>query len=219
MKSKEIRPSKVQVSVSILGADYGDLNRFLKPFEPIVDSFHADIMDGQFVDNLTVGASVIRTIKTKKPIVCHLMVNHPDHYLEEFAEAGASAIIIHAEASENLGRDLKTIRKLGCEAGVSINPETPVYRIDSVLPIADLVLVMSVHPGHGGQAFMPEILPKISAIRSKYPEIDIAVDGGINDLTAPAVVKAGANILVAGSYLLKAKSPKTAAEALRKLGA
>lgn len=208
----------IQISPSILGADYGDLNHFLKRFEPIADSFHVDVMDGQFVDNLTFGAPVVAQMKTKRPLVCHLMVKQPHQLIADFAKAGAQTIIIHAEASEDLARDLGAIRKLGCRAGVSINPETPDHRIEDVLPLADVVLVMSVHPGHGGQAFMPEVLPKISAIRARYPQLDIAVDGGINDKTAPLVVKAGANILVAGSYLLKNKSPKKAAEALRKLG-
>ncbi len=207
---------KILIAPSILGADYGDLNRYLKKLEPIVDWFHVDVMDGNFVKNLTIGACVVKGIKTKKPLDCHLMINNPHLYVEDFAKAGAASITIHVEASRHLPEDIDKIKKLGCKAGVSINPETPVSKISSVLPMVDLVLVMSVHPGFGGQKFIPEVLDKIRWIREHYPKLDIQIDGGIDDKTAHLAVEAGANVLVAGSYILKSKNPR---EAVRKLRA
>jgi ribulose-phosphate 3-epimerase len=208
---------KVKIAPSILGADYGDLNHDLQKLEPFSDVFHVDVMDGNFVPNLSIGAPVVRCIKTTIPLDCHLMVMRPDRYIEDFAEAGAHTILIHAEASKNLKKDIEKIQSLGCDAGVVINPATPVSKIEKVLPIVDQVLVMSVAPGFGGQPFMAEVLPKISWIREHYPNLDIAVDGGIDDKTAVYARAAGANIFVAGSYILKADNPKEAAERLRKV--
>jgi ribulose-phosphate 3-epimerase len=206
---------KILIAPSILFADYGDLNHYLKKFESMVDWFHVDVMDGNFVKNLTIGACVVAGIKTKKPLDCHLMINNPHLYIEDFANAGATSITIHVEASRHLPEDIDKIKKLGCKAGVSLNPETPVSKISSVLPMVDLVLVMSVHPGFGGQKFIPEVLEKVRWIRKHYPNLDIQIDGGIDDKTAPLAVEAGANVLVAGSYILKNKDPKKAVEKLR----
>ncbi len=196
--------------------DYGDLNHHLQQLESFSDLFHVDVMDGNFVPNLSIGAMVVDKMKTTVPLDCHLMINHPHEYVEAFAKAGAHAITIHAEASKNLKEDIEKIRSLGCLAGVSINPKTSVSKIEKVLPLVDSVLIMSVEPGFGGQAFMPEVLPKIREIRDKYPDLDIAIDGGITDKTAPLAREAGANVFVAGSYILKADDPKEAAELLRK---
>lgn len=212
---KEMK-KKIKIAPSILGVDYGDLNHHLQQMESFSDWFHVDVMDGNFVPNLSIGAMVVDKIKTSVPLDCHLMVNHPDRYIEEFAKAGAYAITIHAEASKNLKEDIEKIQEFGCLAGVSINPKTPLKKIEKVLPMLDMVLIMSVEPGFGGQEFMPEVLPKIAAIRKMYPEIDISVDGGITHLTAPMARSVGANIFVAGSYILKADDPKMAAEKLRK---
>lgn len=212
---REIKP-KIKIAPSILGADYGDLNHHLQQLEPFSDWFHVDVMDGNFVPNLSIGAMVVDSIKTTVPLDCHLMINHPDKYIEAFAKAGAHSITIHAEASKDLKKDIEMIKSFGCLAGVAVNPKTPVSKISKVLPELDLVLVMSVEPGFGGQNFMPEVLPKIAEIRAKYPELDISIDGGITDVTAPLARKAGANIFVAGSYILKADDPKAAAEKLRK---
>lgn len=206
---------KVKIAPSILGADYGDLNHYLQKLESFSDLFHVDVMDGNFVPNLSIGAMVVNCIKTSVPLDCHLMINHPEKYIDDFAKAGAHAITIHAEVSKNLKKDIERIHDLGVLAGVSINPKTPVKKIEKVLPIVDLVLIMSVEPGFGGQEFMPEVLPKIAQIRKMYPELDIAVDGGINDKTAPMAGSVGANIFVAGSYILKAENPKAAADKLR----
>jgi len=207
---------KVKIAPSILGADYGDLNHDLQKLEPFSDIFHVDVMDGNFVPNLSIGAPVVRCIKTTIPLDCHLMVLRPDRYIEDFAKAGAHTILIHAETSKNLKKDIEKIQSLGCDAGVVINPATPVSKIEKVLPIVDQVLVMSVNPGFGGQPFMAEVLPKITWIREHYPNLDISVDGGIDEKTASYARAAGANIFVAGSYILKADDPKKAAERLRK---
>jgi ribulose-phosphate 3-epimerase len=206
---------KIKITPSILGADYGNLNEFLKEFESFSDWFHVDVMDGNFVKNLTVGACVVKDIKTDVPLDCHLMINNPHLYIEEFAKAGAYLITIHAEASRHLPEDITKIKNLGCKAGVSINPDTSVDSIAKVLPMVDLVLIMSVHPGFGGQKFIPEVLEKVKWLREHYPNLDIQIDGGITDKTAPLAVAAGANILVSGSYILKNDNPAEAVEKLR----
>jgi ribulose-phosphate 3-epimerase len=208
---------RIKIAASILGADYGDLNHDLQRLEPVTDVFHVDVMDGNFVPNLTFGAPVVGCIKTTVPLDCHLMVLHPALYFEAFAEAGAHTLTIHAETSKNLKKDLKAIQDLGCDAGIALNPETPVSKIEKILPLVDQVLVMSVHPGFGGQEFLPEVLPKISWIRQRFPNLDIAVDGGMNDKTAMACKAMGANIFVVGSYLLKSEDPTATAERLRTL--
>lgn len=216
-KSDEITAviPKIKIAPSILGADYGDLNRHLQQLEPFSDLFHVDVMDGNFVPNLSIGAMVVDRIRTTVPLDCHLMVNHPEQYIEDFAKAGAHAITIHAEASKNLKKDIELIHSFGVLAGVSINPKTPVKKIHKVLADVDLVLIMSVEPGFGGQGFMAEVLPKIKEIRDEFPGLDISVDGGITDKTAPLAKAVGANIFVAGSFILKAEDPEKAAELLR----
>ena len=211
---RRINP-KIKIAPSILGADYGDLNHYLQKLEPFSDMFHVDVMDGNFVPNLSIGAGVVSCIKTTIPLDCHLMINNPHKYIKDFIKAGAHTVTIHAEASKNLKKDIGTIQSFGCQAGVSINPKTPVKKIEKVLPMVDLVLIMSVEPGFGGQEFMPEVLPKIAEIRKQYPNLDIAVDGGIDDKTAVYAKASGANVFVAGSYILKAEDPKAAAEKLR----
>lgn len=208
--------NKIKIAPSILGADYGDLNHYLQKLEPFSDMFHVDVMDGNFVPNLSIGAMVVDRIRTTVPLDCHLMINHPEEYIEGFAKAGAHIITVHAEATRDLKKTIDDIHDLGCLAGVSINPKTPVSKIEKVLSLVDLVLIMSVEPGFGGQAFMREVLPKIAQIRKAYPELDIEVDGGITHETAPLCRSAGANVFVAGSYILKADNPKEAAEKLRK---
>jgi len=207
---------KIRIAPSILGADYGDLNHYLQKLEPFSDLFHVDVMDGNFVPNLSIGAMVVNDIKTTIPLDCHLMINHPEEYIESFAKAGAHIITVHAEATRDLKKTIEKIQSFGCLAGVSLNPKTPVSKIEKILPIVDMVLVMSVEPGFGGQSFMPEVVSKIVQIRKAYPELDIEVDGGITHKTAPLCKSAGANIFVAGSYILKADNPKEATEKLRK---
>ena len=179
--------------------------------------FHVDVMDGNFVNNLTVGAPVVARIKTDVPLDCHLMINNPHKYIEDFAKAGAYFITIHVEASLHLSDDVQKIKNAGCKACVALNPETPVDKISKILPMLDMVLIMSVHPGFGGQEFMPEVLEKVKWLREHYPNLDIQIDGGINDKTALLAKKAGANVLVAGSYILKNKNPADAAKKLREV--
>ena len=171
------------------------------------DWVHVDVMDGHFVPNITFGAPVMACIRpdTKKLFDVHLMIAPADAYLEQFAHAGADIITVHAEAGPHLDRSLQTIRALGKKAGVALNPATPASVIAHVLDRVDLVLVMTVNPGFGGQAFIKAMLPKISEVRDmvRGRNIDIEVDGGITIETAPLVVKAGANALVAGSAVFK----------------
>ena len=206
---------KILIAPSILGIDYGRLNEHLKELEPFSDWFNVDVMDGNFVPNLSIGAMVVSKMKTDIPLDCHLMINNPHRYVEDFAKAGAFLITIHAEASRHLPEDIIKIKDLGCRAGVSINPDTSVETISKVLPMVDLVLIMSVNPGFGGQKFMPEVLEKVKWLREHFPDLDIQIDGGINDETAPLVIEAGANVLVAGSYILKNDNPSEAIDKLR----
>ena len=205
---------EILIAPSILGIDYGRLNEHLKELEPFSDWFHVDVMDGNFVPNLSIGAMVVNKMETEIPLDCHLMINNPHRYIEDFAKAGAFSITIHAEASRHLPEDIIKIKELGCRAGVSINPDTSVDTIAKVLPMVDLVLIMSVNPGFGGQSFIPEVLEKVKWLREHFPDLDIQIDGGINDKTAPLAIEAGANVLVAGSYILKNKNPSEAVDKL-----
>ncbi len=214
---------KILIAPSILSADFGKLNEEIASVEPYVDLLHIDVMDGHFVPNITIGAPVVRRIKTKLPLDCHLMIENPEKYVEDFAKAigetgcpmKESSITIHAEVCEDLKGIVAQIKKLGLKAAVSINPETPIDQIESILDDVDMVLVMSVNPGFGGQNFMDIALGKIQALRNLRPELDIEVDGGINAETAKKCVEAGANILVAGSYIFGAGDRKKAIESLR----
>ncbi len=212
----------VQVAPSILAADFANLGRAVQHVTTDgADLIHADVMDGHFVPNLTFGAPVIASLKsyTQAPIDAHLMVSEPDRMLESVRAAGASIITVHAEACTHLQRTLADIRALGAEAGVALNPATPETVLDYIMDDFDLVLVMTVNPGFGGQSFIPAMLHKISTVRKKLNErghraVRIEVDGGINPVTAAACVKAGASILVAGSFVFGSENP---AEAIRQL--
>lgn len=208
---------KIKIAPSILSADFGSLNEDIKTVEPFVDLLHVDVMDGHFVPNLTFGAPVIRCIKTTLPLSCHLMIENPEKYIEDFAKAGAATITFHAETVSDMSALIKKIHALGVRAGVSVNPETDVKVIENVLNEVDEVLVMSVHPGFGGQKFIDSALEKITWLREKRSDLDIAVDGGIDDLTAPKVLQAGANILVSGSYIFKSADRAAAINKLRQL--
>jgi ribulose-phosphate 3-epimerase len=179
------------------------------------DWIHVDVMDGHFVPNLSFGPLVMKSIRsaTTKPFDVHLMIAPVDPYLEAFAEAGADTITVHAEAGPHLHRSLQTIRALGRRAGVALNPATPAEAIDYVLDMVDLVLVMTVNPGFGGQAFIQGVVDKIARVRMKIGSrpIDLEVDGGIGAQTAGAVIAAGANALVAGSAVFSGGSANYAA--------
>ena len=208
--------NKVLIAPSILSADFGRLNEEIASVENFCDWISVDVMDGHFVPNITVGMPVLKCIKTKLPIECHLMIEHPEKYIEEFAKAGANVISVHVETlGDQAETILKRIRELGCKASLAIKPATAVESIEALLPFMDGAVVMSVEPGFGGQKFMPEALDKVRWLRQHKPELDIIVDGGVNAETAKLCREAGANVLVAGSYVFGAEDRKAAIESLR----
>lgn len=198
----------VKIAPSILSADFSTLGEEVKAIDDAgCDYIHIDVMDGHFVPNLTFGPPIISAIRrwTDLPFDVHLMIDPAQPYLEDYAKAGADIITVHAEADKHLDRSLQVIKDLGKKAGVSLNPHTPVNVIEHVLDRLDLILIMSVNPGFGGQAFIPSALDKIRAVKEMIGDrdIEIEVDGGVNAATAKSVVDAGANVLVAGSAVFK----------------
>ncbi|MEM1024571.1 MAG: ribulose-phosphate 3-epimerase [Myxococcota bacterium] len=215
----------IRIAPSILSADFGRLAEEIRSVDEAgADEIHVDVMDGHFVPNLTIGPLVVKAVRkvTQKPLDVHLMIANPDQYIEPFAEAGANTLTVHPEACTHLHRTLTRIRDLGCRAGVSLNPATPTEVLDYVLEDIDLVLVMSVNPGFGGQSFIPTMLPKIRRIKEalvsaeRASSVDIEVDGGISPSTAGDVAKAGANLFVAGSAVFGQKDYRQAIAAIRK---
>lgn len=202
--------SEIKISASLLSADFANLGQEVTAITPFVDYIHLDVMDGHFVPNISIGPSVIKAIRpySQKEFDVHLMINNVDNYIEAFAKAGADIITIHAEATTHLDRSLGLIKSLGKKAGVSLVPSSPENNLDYVMDIVDLILVMTVNPGFAGQEFLTMQLKKIENIREKIIKsrrnIELAVDGGINDVTAKQVINAGANVLVAGAYIFKA---------------
>jgi ribulose-phosphate 3-epimerase len=196
----------VLVAPSILSADFGRLAEEVRAVERAgADWIHVDVMDGRFVPNITIGPAVLKAIRaaTRLPLDVHLMIVEPEKYLEDFAQAGADGMTVHVEACPHLHRTLQHIRHLGKRAGVVLNPATHESTIEYALPVADLVLVMSVNPGFGGQSFIPEVLPKVRAIRrmidARGGSIRLEIDGGIAVGTASEAAAAGADVLVAGN--------------------
>ncbi len=210
----------VKIAPSILSADFGRLSEEIAALEKAgADLIHLDIMDGNYVPNLTFGAGVVKALRpqSKLPFDVHLMVNNPDEMIPWFIAAGADIITVHAEACRHLDKTLATIRSYGLKAGVSLNPATPENVLEYVLDKLDLVLVMSVNPGFGGQKFIESSLQKIARIKEMIAgrEIELEVDGGINPLTAARCISAGADILVAGTSVFAGGEYARNIEALR----
>jgi ribulose-phosphate 3-epimerase len=196
----------IKIAPSILAADFARLGEQVAAAEKAgADRIHVDVMDGHFVPNITIGPVVVQSLRpgTRLPLEAHLMIEHPDQYLEAFVEAGIDSLLVHQEGAVNLHRTVQHIKALGKKAGVVINPATPAWVLEEILPDVDLVLVMTVNPGFGGQEFIHSTLPKIRRVRTMIDEVrpscELEVDGGIEPHTAPLVVEAGACVLVAGS--------------------
>ena len=210
--------NKIRIAPSILSADFAQLGAEIAAVEAAgADLIHVDVMDGHFVPNISIGPLVVRAIKphAKKPLDVHLMISPVDPYVKEFADAGADGITVHPEAGPHVHRTLQLIRALGKKPGVVLNPGTPVDAVDNVMDLVDLVLVMSVNPGFGGQSFIESQLKKIEAIANRIAksgrDIALEVDGGITPQTARLAVDAGANILVAGTAVFKGGAAQYAA--------
>ncbi len=213
---------RVQIAPSILSADFTELGKAVRAAERGgADAIHVDVMDGHFVPNLSIGPPVISSIKrtARVPLDVHLMIEDPSRYLEAFAKAGADTLSIHVEAQPNLSQALTSIKKLGLLAGAALNPSTPVTALETVVSEVDVVLVMSVNPGFGGQRFIPSSIEKVRAMRALLESAGnpapIAVDGGVDLSNAGELVAAGANILVAGSAIFGQDDPTKATRALR----
>ena len=202
----------IKLAPSILSADFARLGEQIDEVARAgADYIHVDVMDGHFVPNITIGAPVVAAIRpvTSLPLDVHLMIEHPERYISEFVHAGADIITVHVEASPHLHGAIELIKKLGAKAGVSLNPPTPIGAVEEFLHHVDLVLIMSVNPGFGGQSFIPETLPRIENMRkildNRGLSAELEVDGGINADNAPDIVKAGADVLVAGNSIFRAE--------------
>jgi ribulose-phosphate 3-epimerase len=220
--------TKIHLAPSILAADFAKLGEQVAAVEQVaaqfgVDRLHVDVMDGHFVPNISFGLPVIKSLRqvTKLPLETHLMIDAPERFLEAFVEAGATSLLVHVEGAAHLHRTVERIKALGVPAGVVLNPATPAAAIEEILPDVNLVLVMTVNPGFGGQKFIRSVLPKLEQVRllmnERNTDCELEVDGGVDAATAPACIGAGANVLVAGSSVFGAADGIAAA--LKRLAA
>lgn len=215
--------NNILVSPSILSADFSNLERDIRKVEEAgANWLHVDVMDGHFVPNITIGAPVVKSIRkvTKMPLDVHLMIENPEKYIKDFVDAGSDFITIHYEAVTNLKDIIDQIKVFGVKAGVSIKPKTPANVLEEFISDLDLILIMTVEPGFGGQKFMNDCLPKISEVKNMLEEYNltktiIEVDGGIDDKTSKLAIHAGANALVAGSFIYNSTNINAAIKSLR----
>ena len=222
MLGRGIRSRRIKLAPSILSADFSRLGEQVAEVTKAgADYIHVDVMDGHFVPNITIGAPVVASLRswTDLPLDVHLMIEQPEAHISQFAEAGADIITVHVEAATHLHRLVEAIKELGVRAGVSLNPATPISSLDEVLPLLDLVLVMTVNPGFGGQAFIGSMMGKIARLRKvlddRQARAELEVDGGITATIAPKVAEAGAEVLVAGAAIFGSK--QGAGKALREM--
>ncbi len=209
---------KIKIAPSILASDFSKLGEEIGlVIEGGVDMIHVDVMDGHFAPNISIGPAVIASLRSHStvPLDVHLMITDPEEFVEDFANAGADNISFHIEAVRHPLRLIEKIKTLGCTAGVVLNPGTSQDEIEYIVEAIDMVLIMTVNPGFGGQAFIPEMLEKIKYVRAMLGDRDLEVDGGIDDKTAGDVIEAGANVLVAGSYIYNSDSYMEAIDQLR----
>jgi ribulose-phosphate 3-epimerase len=211
----------VKIAPSVLSADFGALAEEIAKVETAADLLHVDVMDGHFVPNLTIGPFVVEAIhrRTRVPLDVHLMIQNPERYISAFAKAGATYLTVHAEVCPHLHRTIQQIREAGMKPGVALNPSTSLHTVENVLDQVDLILIMSVNPGFGGQSFIPFVLKKIEEMGRRLhrtePRPELEVDGGLKLENCRAVAEAGATILVAGSAIFGAPDPRSAIVKMR----